>query len=377
MLATHFAPAERLEDSDLQQSIESIVHHPILNVIMETHRGLIAILNQYRQVVAMNRGLMDRLGIDDPDQYFGQRPGEILDCVHSHEMEGGCGTALACSSCGAVLAVLAARGSKNPVEKDCILSVTRQGKRHEIVFRINACPLCIADEAFIMVTFRDVTRDYRRRIFERSFLHDLSNIVSAGRMLLDETSEGAMEVEGQIMETRLLLERLVRELEIQRSLINDIDFQPEFKFFDVGMFLHDLAMRCSYHPVATGRKIRLGEVAGGVRLKSDPLLLGRVLENLVLNACEAAEDGETVRISVVSGEGVVCFSVHNPGMIPIQVRPRIFQRYFTTKPGKGRGMGTYSSRLFVESMLDGSIDFSTDPDQGTVFSIRLPLVIDR
>lgn len=154
MLKTQFAPAERLADFDLQHSIESIIHHPILNVIMESQGSFIAILNQWRQIVAMNRGLLDRLGIDEPNQYLGQRPGEVLHCVHADEMEGGCGTALDCSSCGAVLAVLAAMESEIAVEKDCILYITNQGEQHEIAFQTYACPFYIADQAFIMVIFR-------------------------------------------------------------------------------------------------------------------------------------------------------------------------------------------------------------------------------
>lgn len=373
MLPTHFAPAERLIDQELQQSIASIVHHPILNVIMTTNRGLIAILNQWRQIVAMNRGLMDSLGIDEPEQYFGQRPGEVLNCVHAKEMEGGCGTTMACPSCGAVLAVIATMASRRPVEKDCILTVFRQKKQQELVFRINACPLELGADRFTMVTLRDVTSEYRRNMLERSFLHDLGNILSAGRMLLDETMDDGLEDQTRILETRLLFERLVRELEIQRSMINDIEFTPRIEPLDLGMFLHDLAMRCSFHPSAGERRIRVVRVEDGLVIQTDPVLLGRVLENLLINACEASEPGDVIRLSAHRDAKLVSLSVWNPGVIPGTIQKRIFQRYFSTKTGDGRGMGTFSARMFVESMLKGSIDFVSEPDPGTVFTVRLPV----
>ena len=65
--------------------------------------------------------------------------------------------------------------------------------------------------------------------------------------------------------------------------------------------------------------------------------------------------------------------MHNGGVIPPEVQARIFQRSFSTKAARGRGLGTYSMKLLGERYLGGEVSFVSTPETGTVFSIRLPL----
>ena len=66
------------------------------------------------------------------------------------------------------------------------------------------------------------------------------------------------------------------------------------------------------------------------------------------------------------------FSVHNPGVIPAEVQQQVFKRSFSTKAAKGRGIGTYSVKLFAESYLGGTVGFESSPEVGTRFFVRLP-----
>jgi signal transduction histidine kinase len=63
--------------------------------------------------------------------------------------------------------------------------------------------------------------------------------------------------------------------------------------------------------------------------------------------------------------------VHNEGIVPPEVQPRIFERSFSTK-GPGRGLGTYGMRLIGERVLGGQVSFSSAAGRGTTFSILLP-----
>ena len=53
--------------------------------------------------------------------------------------------------------------------------------------------------------------------------------------------------------------------------------------------------------------------------------------------------------------------------------PRIFQRSFSAKADPGHGLGTYSMRLFAEQYLGGKVTFTTSKDEGTTFSLVLPI----
>jgi sensor histidine kinase regulating citrate/malate metabolism len=51
---------------------------------------------------------------------------------------------------------------------------------------------------------------------------------------------------------------------------------------------------------------------------------------------------------------------------------RIFQRNYSTKSDSGRGLGTYSMKLFGETYLGGKVDFTSSESEGTTFHLRLP-----
>lgn len=57
--------------------------------------------------------------------------------------------------------------------------------------------------------------------------------------------------------------------------------------------------------------------------------------------------------------------------MPDEVKLQIFQRSFSTK-GRGRGIGTYSIKLFTEKYLEGKVSFTSKEGEGTVFTVELP-----
>jgi sensor histidine kinase regulating citrate/malate metabolism len=90
------------------------------------------------------------------------------------------------------------------------------------------------------------------------------------------------------------------------------------------------------------------------------------------NALEAIHEGETVRVAFARQEGGPVFRVSNPGVIPEPVQLQLFKRSFSTKAQQGRGIGTYSMKLFGERYLGGRIGFESTPENGTTFWIMLP-----
>jgi PAS domain S-box-containing protein len=102
-----------------------------------------------------------------------------------------------------------------------------------------------------------------------------------------------------------------------------------------------------------------------------PLLKQAVL-NLVLNAAEAMPGGGQLRL-VLSRRGEMAeITVGDTGKgIPLENRQKIFQLFFTTRPG-GSGIGLASTFRIVQ-LLNGSIDFTSEVGRGTTFRIELPL----
>jgi hypothetical protein len=115
---THFAPAERTDPEVLRLEAEACLSHPVACFLMHALDGLVLILDAQRQVLATNERVLEILDAADGTP-FGRRPGELFGCIHVPEGPGGCGTSHACAHCGAVLAVLEAQRSCEPVRSEC------------------------------------------------------------------------------------------------------------------------------------------------------------------------------------------------------------------------------------------------------------------
>jgi len=101
-------------------------------------------------------------------------------------------------------------------------------------------------------------------------------------------------------------------------------------------------------------------------------LLKQAVLNLVLNAVEAMPNGGQLRL-VLSRRGEMAeISVGDTGKgIAPEHRQKIFQLFFTTRPG-GSGIGLASTFRIVQ-LHNGSIDFTSEVGRGTTFRIELPL----
>jgi len=104
----------------------------------------------------------------------------------------------------------------------------------------------------------------------------------------------------------------------------------------------------------------------------DRALLKQAVLNLVLNAVEAMPGGGQLRLMLSRRGEMAEITVADTGRgIPLENRQKIFQLFFTTRPG-GSGIGLASTFRIVQ-LHNGSIDFSSEVGRGTTFRIELPL----
>jgi signal transduction histidine kinase len=104
----------------------------------------------------------------------------------------------------------------------------------------------------------------------------------------------------------------------------------------------------------------------------DRALLKQAVLNLVLNAAEAMPNGGQLRVMLSRRGEMAEITVGDTGRgIPPENKQKIFQLFFTTRPG-GSGIGLASTFRIVQ-LHNGSIDFSSEVGRGTTFRIELPL----
>jgi two-component system, NtrC family, nitrogen regulation sensor histidine kinase NtrY len=118
-------------------------------------------------------------------------------------------------------------------------------------------------------------------------------------------------------------------------------------------------------------KLQLGDVP---QVSADPVLLRRVIENLVLNAIDAMPHGGTLtfRTMTNSNDRFVVFELADTGAgLTAEECERLFTPYYTTKQhGTGLGLAIAQS---VISDHHGRITVSSKKGQGTTFHVELPV----
>ncbi len=113
-----------------------------------------------------------------------------------------------------------------------------------------------------------------------------------------------------------------------------------------------------------------------------PQDMGRVVLNLIANAFYAVDEKKksglehyepTVSVSTTKKKNAITLKVGDNGMgIPEEVKEKVFQPFFTTKPtGQGTGLGLSLSYDIVKAH-GGTLTVKTISGENTEFSIIFP-----
>ncbi len=375
-LATQFAPAERALEADVLREWKYFDTDSPIATLLNLFPDVVLILNPQRQVVFANRAALEFAGKDHIEDVLGQRPGELIHCKHASEMDGGCGTTAYCRYCGAVNAILESQGGQ-PATKDCRITTSRNGTEEPLDLRVWAKPMVVEAEVFTFVAISDIADEKRREFLERIFLHDIMNTATALKgfsWLLNAAGDDADTARGYGDRIAFLTERMIGEIQAHRQLIaaERGELKPNVEGVNSLLLLEEIFMAYCRPDTLDRRLLHIDKESSAVGFQSDPILLARVLGNMVKNAVEASAPGDTVEIGCFKDGGEVVFWVHNPTCMTESVRMQVFNRSFSTK-GAGRGLGTYSIKYLTEKYLGGHVAFTSTEQDGTVFEVRYPL----
>jgi K+-sensing histidine kinase KdpD len=374
-METKHAPAGRSSYASLITSNLSLEKITYLNDIFCSLSFIFCILDENRQIVFTNDILMKTLQVDDVSQILGKRFGEAINCRFAFQEEGGCGTTEHCRYCGAVNAILKCQETGTKTTSECRVRRIIRGTENFLDIEVTATPFSHDNRHYTIFSLVDITDRKRRAVIEKIFFHDIMN-VAAGLQGFFELFHSIDEEEQQdfIRLGASLSQQIIDEIECQRLLVQaeSQELVPKIQAVDsleiVGKVTGDL----QFLSVAKEKILAVNTRAARIRFNTDPVLLQRVLNNMVKNALEASKSGETVTLDVQQKENQVTFSVHNPALIPHDIEMQIFMRSFSTK-GTQRGVGTYSMKILGEQYLGGKVDFTTSESSGTRFFITLDI----
>nr|NJM04186.1 sensor histidine kinase [Desulfobacula sp.] len=93
------------------------------------------------------------------------------------------------------------------------------------------------------------------------------------------------------------------------------------------------------HGSSLGKHIREEWPKQDITLYTDPLLVSRILGNMVINAFEASDPDETIGLTTRAAPGHVSWEVRNNGHIPPEIQKKYSSAISAPNPAKGEAWG--------------------------------------
>jgi signal transduction histidine kinase len=108
-----------------------------------------------------------------------------------------------------------------------------------------------------------------------------------------------------------------------------------------------------------------------IRVLGNRITLGQLFLNLLMNACQVQPDGGQIEVAAFQdGEkAVILVADCGPG-IPLEVLPRIFEPFYSTRGSTGLGLSVCHG---IVTEHRGRIQATNRPEGGAIFSVELPL----
>jgi K+-sensing histidine kinase KdpD len=359
---------------DLANQFQKISNCTEITVLMEAAVGLLIILNEDGQIVRSNNAAIEAFGNSSPDGVLGLRFGDAFGCDHASRHPHECGTTLHCETCGVAIAIMASINDDQVSEQSCVITVKKNSAVFERYLSVRARPLKIDNNRWILIVAQDITHQHSLSTLEHIFYHDINNILA---VLVGNCDMLASEMPGKyrVRQIQNTANKLCAEITLQHFL-NRQKFNADSIWTEqepVGKIKNEVELIVYGHPKSYGKKIEQIWPDRNIHVHTNILLVSRIIGNMLLNAFEATDKGGTVRLTTTVNDTDIKFEVWNEAFIDPEMQTKIFNLGFSTKASIGRGLGTYSMKLFGEQYLNGKVSFNSSIVAGTSFCFQHPL----
>ncbi len=207
--------------------------------------------------------------------------------------------------------------------------------------------------------------------------HEIKNPLNAISLHLDLLRARLDGAENELTSEIDILSKEVRRLDRVVKTFLDFSRPVDVRLVEVDLAALVAEVAALMTPQARLARIDMyfdaprGEV---MQIRGDADMLKQAVLNLVTNALDAMKQGGWLRLSVArNGESVILEVADNGPGIPPELRQKVFQLYFTTKPA-GSGIGLAMTYRAVQ-LHNGTIDFFSEDGRGTTFRLEFPAVV--
>ncbi len=360
---------------DVQRKSLKAAKDEFLRQFIEALPYITAIMDKNKRIVLANNVQLEGEYEFSVEEFFGQEIGEAINCIHYNKPHGACEDTGACKMCGLPNIIIQAENSGKKQSQDTTIRVILPNKTEKTYeTHLTAAPFLYDNEKYILLTINDISEKKRKRALERIFFHDILNktgsLQGIFELLSDESEENKQEL---IKLSAEIIQDLNEELLLQKNLLaaesGDLAIKTEkLKTLDI---IDDSIDQVVKYPESQNIQVLRSPDTIDENFESDPIILKRILINMLKNGIEASHNDQKVTIGCEKKMENLIFWVHNYKYIPFQYQIQIFERTFSTK-GEDRGLGTYSMKLLGEKYLNGEVYFATDREKGTTFYFKIP-----
>jgi two-component system, NtrC family, sensor kinase len=224
-------------------------------------------------------------------------------------------------------------------------------------------------------------------LFSAGIIHEVKNAlqgIANALFLLDHDKDLQPRAREWVGDARRELSRAFEVSRDTLALIREENAVPVSITDVLEDVLNIYAAKIDYKRVAIDRRYKFHGT-----IRADPGTVRQVFSNIVLNALESLPnragkltihtrachvgEGDIRRAKAVRGVCIL-FADNGPG-IPLQNRRKVFEPLFSTKEGKGAGLGLWITQQLVRKQHGGVRLRSSDKPRcsGTCFSVFLPL----
>ena len=239
----------------------------------------------------------------------------------------------------------------------------------------------LGGEDFVVLSMHNISEVKSKFDLERTFFHDLKNRLNSltGAIGLIRSNRDNLDLRNELID---LSDDIVKDLITETNnyrLLSKAEsgvLVKNIKEMDIADILEYVKNEVNTNPASYGKAIEILNTKNRL-INTDKNLLSRVLSNMLLNAVEASAEGDKIKISYNDEGKEIVFLVFNRAVIPEEIKNSIFsKKQLSSKGGNDRGTGTYSIKLLGEKYLKGNVNFKSDNESGTIFSLRIPEKID-
>jgi signal transduction histidine kinase/CheY-like chemotaxis protein len=163
---------------------------------------------------------------------------------------------------------------------------------------------------------------------------------------------------------------------LELSRLDSGQLKPDLQVFRIQDILDRI--RVEFEPQARQKGLKLIIVPCSLSVRSDPQLLGRLVQNLVSNAIKYTNAGR-ILVGCRRKSGKLMFSVFDTGMgIAMADHDRVYNEFQRLESGvqaaPGLGLGLSIVQRIVR-VLGSHIRMESHPGRGTAFTLELPLAV--